>query len=205
MPDLIVVDVETTGLDTARHVPIEIAAVNVSTGESLYFVPYLDPADLGTADGGALRVNRYFERGLYDEALSLGDTQDRYHRLWKMLKRNTFGAANARFDAGMLCHGRGRLSGSGGRNGSYGTFTYEPAEESWHYRLADLGSYAAALLHLDPAEIPSLRDVCHLLGVTRDAAEEHTALGDARAAAECFRRLRDRSLARVAAATEARN
>ncbi|WP_269086387.1 exonuclease domain-containing protein, partial [Mycobacteroides abscessus] len=39
--NLIVVDLETTGLGP-QCAPIEVAAINVDTGETLEFVPYID-------------------------------------------------------------------------------------------------------------------------------------------------------------------
>lgn len=185
-PDLIVVDVETTGLYVDRHVVIEVAAINARTGDALYFVPNLHPYDLGCASADALRINRYFERGVFKDELSPPETRNKYEQLWDMLRGNTFGGANARFDADMLRHGYGRLAGTRETHGP-GNLRYAAAEEPWSYRLADLGSYAAGVLGEDPAEPLSLSEVCRRVGIERD--EAHTALADARAAAECFRRL----------------
>lgn len=177
---LIVVDVETTGLDPARHVPIEVAAINLATGEELHFVPFLHPDDLAASDYDALRMNRYFERGVFKQALPPAETRSRYEQLWEWLHDSRFGGANPRFDAEMLRHGYGRASNSFGHGG------YQLPEEVWHYRLADLGSYAAGVLGIDLADVPSLDEVREALGL--DAYEPvHSALADARNAAGCFK------------------
>ena len=178
MRDLIVVDVETTGLDTGYHLPLEVAAINLRTGEELYFAPLVSATALGAADGDALRINRYYERGVYKSMIRSGsDTSDRYNQLWKMLEGNTLGGCNPRFDAQMLC--RGAAIPTGDPN-SLNT----PHSESWHHRLADLAAYAAGTLALHPANMVGLDEICQRLGV--ENTEPHSALGDCRATTECF-------------------
>jgi len=166
---LIVVDVESTGLDPKFHVPLEVAAINVDTDEVLSFVPYLSPDKLAQADPEALRINRYFERGVFKQALTHQATVDMYSALWEFLRGNTLAGANPRFDAAMLMEAAG--------NG-YG--------EPWHYRLADVSAYVAGALGIYPAELGGLADYCKRLGITNEV--EHSALSDAKATAECFRR-----------------
>lgn len=187
---LIVVDVETTGLEPGRHVPVEVAALNLATGETLHFVPFLPETDRGRAAGEALRINRYFERGLFRRALTVSQTVECYRQLWEMLAGNVFAGANPRFDAAMLCNAYRALLKTTGHDGL-------DAGEVWHFRLADLSAFAAGRLGADPAELPGLDEVCAALGVANTGA--HTALGDAAAAAECFRRLIARPLAAAAA------
>ncbi|OBJ24618.1 3'-5' exonuclease [Mycobacterium sp. 1245801.1] len=164
---LIVVDIESTGLDPKVHVPIEIAAINVDTGQTLIFAPYLTPEQILNVDPEALRINRYYERGVYKtaEKSEVANT-NRYISLWNMLRGNTFAGANPRFDADMLVAATNM-------------------KPSWNYRLADVSAYVAGALGIYPAEIPGLHDCCERLGVVNDA--EHSALGDAKATAECFR------------------
>lgn len=173
---LIVVDVESTGLDPKVHVPIEIAAINVDTGEVLSFVPYLSPNMLVLADPDALRINRYFERGVYKKALDEQGTANMYLGPWEFLRGNTLAGANPRFDAAMLVSGHDR-------------FTTAKVEEPWHHRLPDVSSYVAGALGIYAAELPGLADCCERLGGVNDV--EHSALGDAKAAAECFRIVSD--------------
>lgn len=170
---LIVVDVESTGLDPKVHVPIEIAAINVDTGEVLSFVPELTPEDLGQADPNALRINRYFERGVYQHALGRQESADMYDALWEFLRGNSLAGANPRFDMSMLIAGYSRL-------------VCGQVAEPCHHRLPDVSSYVAGALGIYPAELPGLHECCMRLGVSNEV--EHSALGDAKAAAECFRK-----------------
>lgn len=166
---LIVVDLETTGLDPSVHVPIEVAAVNVDTGEVVAFVPHLYPEDLGRADKDALRINRYFERGVYKQMLDPESTEKSWARLWNMLKDNTLGGANPRFDAEILMR-----------------HPWRHETEPWHHRLADISSYVAGARGRDATELPGLAECCELLGVVNQ--EPHSAMGDVYATVDCFRK-----------------
>lgn len=181
---LIVVDTETTGLVPGRHWPLEVAAVNVATGDEVHFVPALPLGALDHASGEALAINRYFERGLYAQRLTWNATEDRWAQLWQLLAGNTFGGSNPKFDADMIVNGYTTAIHGGCIGG-----TLPGAAPVWHYRLADLAAYAAGALGLSPTELVGLADICNRLGVDNEA--EHTALGDARATAECFRKLKD--------------
>ena len=178
-----VVDVETTGLDISRHVPIEVAAVNLDSGEEIYFVPHLTDAQLLEADKDALRINRYFERGVYrDAAKSTADGQHRWIYLWGRLRGGALAGANPRFDAAMLLRGYAIARG------------YEVLEP-WHHRLPDASSYTAGALGIHPGSLPGLDRCCALLGV--DTCP-HGALEDARATAEVYRRAMKLSASRDA-------
>lgn len=175
---LIVVDVETTGLDVNNDWPLEVAAINVTTGQELYFVPDLPQGALDNANGKALQINRYFERGVYARRLSKTDSDNRWRELWEMLAGNTLAGSNPTFDAAML--NRGYCWS----NKTFG------GESPWHHRLADLAAYAAPALHLAPNQLAGLADVCKKLGV--ELIDPHCAMADAQATAECFRILTDR-------------
>lgn len=163
---LIVVDIETTGLEEDDF-PLEIAAVNVATGEEFHLVPFVTMTEISRADPKALQINRYFERGIRDIMQpNMAETLKRYRELQEFLRGNTFGGSNPRFDSDML---RGRVS------------------TVWHHRLADLASYAAPEMGRPPTDLPGLEDVCRWLGV--ENTEPHSARGDARATAACFRAL----------------
>ncbi|MFD7247827.1 exonuclease domain-containing protein [Streptomyces massasporeus] len=181
--DLIIVDVESTGLDEHTHVPIEVAAVNLRTGEALEFVPFVGADYLGAADGDAMQINRYYERGVYKRTLPGTDTKIRYDQLFDMLRGNRLGGANPRFDAAMIR--RGYAIAKLFPAGHYSSF--ELPAETWHHRLTDVCAYAGGVFRMDPAETPSLSEVCGFVGV--ENAEQHSALSDAQATAECFRRL----------------
>jgi DNA polymerase-3 subunit epsilon len=162
---LVVVDLETTGLHSTAW-PLEVAAINVDTGEELQFVPYVTDTALGNADRKALQINRYYERGVWEEMLDEDATKEKWDLLRKMLDGNTLGGSNPRFDAGIMSR-----------------FIGEP----WHHRLADLSAYAAGRFGLNPNQLPGLADVCARLDITNH--EEHSAYYDAIATAECFKAL----------------
>jgi len=169
---LIVVDFETTSLNMFYGKIIEVAAINTATDEVLYFAPYIDPVDLGNADGIAMQINRYYERGVWKQMLSEDATNSQYRQLAEMLSGNTFAGCNPAFDSQYLIQTHPSTM-----------FT----NDLWHYRLADLSAYAAGALGIPANELPGLADVCQRLGV--DTGVQHSALDDAKAAAECFRRL----------------
>lgn len=168
---LIVVDLETTGLNHTIHKILEVAAINTATDEVIAFVPYISPQDLGMADPYAMQINRYYERGAWRNALTVDASHDQYQRLAEMLRGNTLAGSNPRFDADFL--------NQQGRN------FFDP--QPWHHRLADLSAYAAGALGIAPHEAPGLADICERLGV--DPGVAHSALDDAKATAECFARL----------------
>ncbi|SKF80263.1 3'-5' exonuclease [Mycobacteroides abscessus] len=181
--DVWVVDLETTGLDRNVHLPVEVAAVNLKTGREIRFVPFITGDELGKADREAMRINMYYEQGLYKDQLDRDTSIRCYQDVFELLQGQTLAGANPRFDADMLLIGyewllqlEPRLPGASTR-----------VEAPWHHRLADVCAYAAGALNIPPDDIPGLAGVCQLLGVTNEA--EHTALGDARATVECFRRL----------------
>ena len=172
--DLIVVDIETTGLDYSAKI-LEVAAVNVWTDEEMYFVPHVDKNDLADADPDALRINRYYERAVYRNMLCASDTGIKYMNLQSMLRGNTFAGSNPSFDAARIARVQWNIAKS------------LQVGEVWHHRLADLSTYAAGALRIDPTELPGLDAVCSLLGIQIE--DRHSALGDAPATAECFRKL----------------
>lgn len=161
---LIVVDIETTGLADNAAI-LEVAAVNVDTGAELYFAPYVDKDRMKWAEPEALQINRYYERGVFNEMASEYDTRAYYAALRSMLAGNTFGGSNPTFDSRRLTM----------------------IDNVWHHRLADLAAYAAGVFNLPPTELPGQDKVCELLGVPQP--DRHSALGDAQACAECFRKL----------------
>lgn len=171
---LIVVDIETTGLRALQDVPVEVAALNVTTGEKLEFIPNVTREQLANAQYDALAVNRYFERRLFAKMLNLDSTNEAYERLAKMLKGNTFAGSNPAFDADIL---RSVLINQVG------------ISPQWHHRLADISAITAGLFGIMPTEMPGLADCCLKFGFqAEEVYESHTAMGDVLATAECFRR-----------------
>jgi len=165
--DIIVVDIETSSLEP-NAVVLEVAAINLETGEWLYFAPHVDQAWVSWADPAALQVNRYFERGVWRNKLSPRETMVAYRDLENLLRGNTLAGSNPAFDAQRL-----------------------PIKSVWHHRLLDLSAYAAGVLGLPLNELPGLHKVCELLDIENE--EEHSALSDARATAKCFKKLMERA------------
>lgn len=166
--NLIAIDIESTGLGP-QCAAIEVAAINVDTGQTLTFVPYIDLNDYAiTLEPEAFKTNRYFERGIYEAMLTPEETGKHWGQFQDMLRGNTFAGCNPAFDARIVARA---------------------CAPSWHYRLADLAAYAAPALGRDPSELPGLADVIDALKIENRCP--HSALGDAEAAVKAFVRLRD--------------
>ena len=169
--EIIVVDVETTGLEVSRHTTVEVAWWHLGTGQRGRFVPPHRVSEvLSNADVSALRVNRYIDR-LADADQDHDGSGAR--ELADALHCNTLAGSNPAFDARFL---------------TSMFFDYEDCElaglPTWHHRLLDLSAYAAGVLGLPPTELPGLSTVCELLEVTN--AAPHTADGDVTATGNCF-------------------
>ncbi|WP_206474706.1 3'-5' exonuclease [Dietzia sp. KRD202] len=170
---VIVVDVETSGLNPEQHSVLEVAAVplNTSDGDGMTFAPAL-PADwLGEASFDALSLNKYFERRLWQAELSEADTEGCLYDLAELLDGAIFAGSNPAFDVAFL----------------------RPLFEQYgvrfpqiHHRLLDLAPYAAGALGIG-TDLPGLARVCELLHIPHPDA--HTALGDAQVTVEAFREL----------------
>lgn len=166
--NVVVVDTETGGLSANAPV-LEIAAVNIESGEEFRVVPFLTPAQLATCEPEALAINRYYERRVFADMLDdVAANANAFNWLKNMLDGNVFAGSNPAFDAPHIA----KLLNS----------------EPWHHRKLALESYAAGVLGLPLDELPGLNKVCEILGVENE--DPHSALGDARATAECFRKLR---------------
>ncbi|QFG08906.1 DNA polymerase III [Mycobacterium phage MalagasyRose] len=184
---LVVVDLETTGLHDDAAI-LEVAAVNVDTGEELHFVPFLAPEALAKAEPKALQINRYFERGLFEQALTAERTMDSYRQLQVMLRGNTFGGSNPAFDSALVA--RAVIAIEVSWLSSPKRHAPPPYVETvgrvWHHRLGDLAAYAAGPLGIDVRELEGLDQVLGRLGMEALGDGRHTALGDARATVAAF-------------------
>lgn len=166
---IVVVDTETTGLNPAKHVCVEIGWWDLTTDERGYFIPRHSVSDaLANADIAALRLNRYIDRiagapqGTIDDAV----------RLAEVLAGNTLAGSNPAFDAAFLT--------AMYETGGLGILVGAP---EWHHRLADIANLTAGALGVDPRDLPGLATCCELWGVTPG---DHTATGDVEAAGQCF-------------------
>lgn len=151
------IDVETTGLDSRIHQPYEVSLwLEGATQPETWNLPH----SLDHADGGALRIGGYFDRGF---APFGGENERRTiaARLMDRLQGVTLVGSNPSFDAGMLRQFIGC--------------------EPWHHRLIDVSQGAMWVLGLDRP--PGLAKAAELLrgrGFEIPAAD-HTAEGDVRA------------------------
>lgn len=169
--DIIVVDVETTGLDPERHTVVEVAWYNLTTWEHGCFVPPHNPNKvLADAEIRALQVNRYLDR-LADAEQDDGTAA---RILANHLHGNILAGSNPAFDAVFL-------------RDLFDYYYRDMVVPRWHHRLLDLSAYAAGVLGIPPAELPGLSTVCDLLEA--DNVAPHTAAGDCAATAACFRTL----------------
>ncbi|ASR85358.1 DnaQ-like DNA polymerase III subunit [Mycobacterium phage Tierra] len=183
---LIVVDLETTGLDYDTALPVEVGLLNVDTGESLYFVPHITVEQLAAADPKAMEINGYYERGLYREALTEQQTAVAWGEVQDWLRGNTFAGSNPAFDSTIVARQRVTYSMP---------FSPLTVGRVWHHRLADLAAYAAGKLNIDPTELEGLDAVAERLGVP--VVNRHSAIGDAAATAFCFDMLRHTAAAHL--------
>ncbi|QJD50461.1 DnaE-like DNA polymerase III [Mycobacterium phage Chris] len=174
---LIVVDLETTGLHD-EAAPLEVALLNVDTGESMRFVPYVTVEQMNAAQPEALEFNRYCERALWREMLTEQQTAVAWDEAQEWLRGNTFAGSNPAFDSAIVAR----------QLVSYEAFLPERVGRVWHHRLADLAAYAAGKFNVSPTELEGLDGVAERLCVS--VVERHTAIGDAFATGLCFDILR---------------
>ncbi|AYR01228.1 DnaE-like DNA polymerase III [Mycobacterium phage KiSi] len=174
---LIVVDLETTGLHD-EAAPLEVALLNVDTGESMTFVPHVTYGQMEQAQQIALEVNGYFERKLWRDMLTEQQTAVAWSEVQDWLRGNTFAGSNPAFDSAIVAR----------QLVSHGATPAETVGRVWHHRLADLAAYAAGKLDVDPAALQGLDDVAERLAVP--VAARHTAIGDVLATGLCFDLLR---------------
>lgn len=167
---LIVVDVETSGLIPGHDVAVEVAWWALETDERGCFIPVHDTAwVLQEGDPQALKLNGYRER-LAGQPQD--ETEVKAARLTNVLTDNTLAGSNPAFDLNFLPD-----AGVG--------------VARRHHRLSDLSAYAAGVLRIPPTELPGLAAVCDLLGIKNTAP--HTAAGDVDATGRCFLALMERA------------
>jgi len=177
-PDLVFVDIETTGADPYQHEILEIAVVRVRqvwhedgkvelTAVDEWSVKTL-PENIASADPAALRINGYTVMR-WNGAVRIKDALEEF-------ARRTEGAImvahNVAFDSGFL--------------EKYMSDYCIPI--SMHYHRLDTVSMAVARLHSDPTVMRySLAELSKHFGIPHH--DLHSALPDARACFELFKRL----------------
>ena len=164
------IDIETTGLNLLVHEIIEIGCV--LTSENLEVIEEFEikikPEHIGDADPAALKVNHYNEKD-WQNAQELSDAMKIFS---KKVKDCIMVGHNVAFDSGFLEY----------------AFNKTGMANPMHYHKLDSVSVAWAKLHREPTlEHFSLRELCLRFGIENKNA--HTALSDARATYELYKKL----------------
>lgn len=170
MPDVIVVDCETTGLRT-WDIPVEVAWYNLRTDEHSQFIPpHNREWVLDVAQPDALETNNYRERimGLPQDDGTEGK------RFRAMVDSAILLGSNVRQDATWLM------------NMFNQQYFLAEVKEPWFYRLVELGSLALFPMRRPFWDPPGLFDICEYLGVEPG---DHSAMNDVLATVKCARKL----------------
>lgn len=171
--ELVVVQVNATGDDPARHVALEVAAVSLGSEKRWDLTVPLTQEQLADADPSVLRRNGYYRRGLADSVdLTRSVLSARIADLAGALAGNTLGGTSPEDSADFLA----RL---------FRSFDIEPR---WHPRLAGIGALTAGAFGLAATSIPTFTACCRMWGIDFDA-DEPSAMTTATAAAGCFHAL----------------
>ena len=164
------IDIETTGLDIINHEIIEIGCVLTSSDLKVIeeFELKIKPEHIENADPVALKVNHYDIQD-WKEAIDLREAIKIFS---EKVKDCIMVGHNVSFDAGFLEH----------------AFSETRIKNSLHYHKLDTISLAWAKFHQDKdVEHFSLRELCLRFGIENKRA--HTALSDARATFELYKKL----------------
>jgi DNA polymerase III subunit epsilon len=169
----VVVDCESTGL-TEASIAIEVAWWDLDTDERGSFIPpHSEQWVRDNAHPEALAINGYNER-------IAGHPQDdgtEVYRLHHALRGQCIAGVNVgRADCAWLY----RMFRQAGM-----------APEPWHYRLGEIGPYAAGVLGLPMEDMPGLANMCVLLGVDPEP-EVHSAANGVTVTGLVLRELRVR-------------
>ncbi|MFA5830379.1 MAG: 3'-5' exonuclease [Candidatus Paceibacterota bacterium] len=176
--NLAFIDVETTGLDSEKHELIEIGCVlamqtaQEGKGPKIEFMEEFEykilPEHLETADPESLMINGYTPERWAD-AISLKEAMEKFA---EKVRGASFVAHNVSFDLAFV----------------EGAFKKSGVKNTMHYYKLDTISLAFAKLY-DKPEVQkfSLRFLCEYFGITNKNA--HTALSDARATFEVYKKL----------------
>ncbi len=168
--NLAFIDIETTGLDVLDHEIIQIGCVITKPNLEIVeeFEIKIKPEHLEYADPVSMKINHYDEEAWAD-ALSLKEGM----RLFgSKVKDCIMVGQNVSFDASFLEN----------------AFSKNKMHNPMHYHKLDTISIAWAKFHNDiDFEHFSLREMCLRFGIVNEHA--HTALSDARATYELYKKL----------------
>jgi len=164
------IDIETTGLNLFKHEIIEIGCVLTTPDLEVIeeFELKIKPEHIENANRVSLKVNHY-NPSEWENALSLEKAMNIF---CKKVKNCIMVGHNVAFDSGFLER----------------VFDQYKIKNPMHYHKLDTISIAWAKLHNDPdLEHFSLRELCIRFGISNVHA--HTALSDARATFELYKKL----------------
>lgn len=164
------IDIETTGLNLAKHEIIEIGCVLTTPDLEIIeeFEFKIKPERIDDADPVSLKVNRYNSENWAD-AQTLPEAMEVFAG---KVKGAIMVGHNVAFDAGFLEYAFNKIG----------------IVNTLHYHRLDTVSVAWAKLHREPdLEHFSLRELCLRFGI--EQGEAHRALPDARATYELYKKL----------------
>lgn len=168
--NLVFVDIECTGLDVIKHEIIELGCV-LTTPELVVIEQFefkIKPERIEDADPIALKINHY-EASKWDNAISLKEAMKIFAA---KVKDHIMVGQNVAFDASYLEH----------------AFSKMGIPNGLHHHKLDTVSIAWAKLYKDADfEHFSLHELCERFGIKNE--KEHTALSDARATYELYKKL----------------
>lgn len=168
--NLAFIDIEATGLNLLKHEIVEIGCVITTPLFSVIeeFELKIKPERIEDADPVSLKISHYDSLN-WGDALSLKDGMKIFS---KKVKDCIMVGQNVAFDSGFLEYAYAKTG----------------IENSMHYHKLDTISLAWAKLHKEPdLEHFSLRELCLRFGIKNKHA--HTALSDARATFELYKKL----------------
>jgi DNA polymerase-3 subunit epsilon len=168
--NFVFVDIETTGLNLLSNEIIEIGCVVTNSNLEIIeeFEIKIKPEHIENADPVALKVNHY-DSDDWENAQSLKEAMKIFS---EKVKDCIMVGHNVAFDAGFLEY----------------AFNKTNLINTMHYHKLDTVSIAWAKMHDDPKlEHFSLREFCLLFDIKNERA--HTALSDARATCELYKKL----------------
>jgi len=164
------IDIETTGLDVRRHEIIEIGCI-LTTPELKVIEEFelkIKPERIADADPVSLKISHYDP----DRWGSAHNLENAIKILAAKVRDSIMVGHNVAFDSGFLEQ----------------AFSRTGILNTMHYHKLDTVSVAWAKLHKDPdLEHFSLRELCLRFGI--ENKEAHTALSDARATYELYKKL----------------